>query len=82
MEIYPGFPGARMIYGHDGQVHGVQTADMGVAKGGERKPKFTLGMALTAEATLLAEGCRGSLSEVRRVVGGALGGICLVRQGQ
>jgi electron-transferring-flavoprotein dehydrogenase len=40
-----------------------QTNDFGVAKDGSRKENFTLGMALTARATLFAEGCRGSLSQ-------------------
>lgn len=40
-----------------------QTNDFGVAKDGRRKEGFQLGMALTARATLLAEGCRGSLSQ-------------------
>jgi electron-transferring-flavoprotein dehydrogenase len=41
----------------------IQTNDFGVAKDGTRKDSFALGMALTARATLLAEGCRGSLSQ-------------------
>lgn len=42
--------------------HG-QTNDFGVAKDGSRKDSFSPGMALTARATLFAEGCRGSLSQ-------------------
>lgn len=40
-----------------------QTNDFGVGKDGRRKESFQLGMSLTARATLLAEGCRGSLSQ-------------------
>ncbi|PSC72345.1 Electron transfer flavo -ubiquinone mitochondrial [Micractinium conductrix] len=63
VEIFPGFAGARVIYGPAGDVHGVQTNDFGIAKDGTHKPSFSLGMALTARATLFAEGCRGSLSQ-------------------
>ncbi|KAI7846048.1 hypothetical protein COHA_000414 [Chlorella ohadii] len=63
VEIFPGFAGAKVMYGPGGEVHGVQTNDFGVAKDGKRKDSFQLGMALTARATLLAEGCRGSLSQ-------------------
>lgn len=41
----------------------MQTNDFGVAKDGSRKDSFAPGMVLTARATLLAEGCRGSLSQ-------------------
>lgn len=58
-----------MVYGKDGSVRGVMTNDFGVSKGGSRKDGFTLGMALTAQATLFAEGCRGSLSEVGIALG-------------
>ncbi|KAL4450143.1 hypothetical protein ABPG77_010812 [Micractinium sp. CCAP 211/92] len=63
VEVFPGFAGARLVYDAGGGVHGVQTNDFGVAKDGRRKESFQLGMALTARATLLAEGCRGSLSQ-------------------
>lgn len=63
VEVFPGFGGARVLYGPSGDVHGVQTNDFGVAKDGSRKDSFSPGMALTARATLFAEGCRGSLSQ-------------------
>jgi electron-transferring-flavoprotein dehydrogenase len=63
VEIYPGFAGAAAIYGADGSVRGIRTNDVGIAKDGHHKEGlYTPGMALTATATLLAEGCRGSLS--------------------
>jgi flavin-dependent dehydrogenase len=40
-----------------------QTNDVGVAKDGSLKDSHVPGMALTARATLFAEGCRGSLSQ-------------------
>eukprot|EP00887_Chlorella_sp_A99_P007481 scaffold2.g7481.t1 len=46
-----------------GEDAGSGTNDVGVARDGRRKSSFQRGMALRARATLLAEGCRGSLSE-------------------
>lgn len=63
VEIFPGFGGAKVVYGPSGDVHGVQTNDVGVAKDGSLKDSHIPGMALTARATLFAEGCRGSLSQ-------------------
>lgn len=64
VEMYPGFAGNKVMYTPDGSaVKGIVTNDMGIAKDGSRKDNFTLGMALTAGATLFAEGCRGSLTQ-------------------
>ena len=63
MDIYPGFAASELLL-RGGAVAGVATNDFGVAKDGTRKPTFQRGMELQARATLLAEGCRGSLSEV------------------
>ena len=40
VEIYPGFPAAEVLTGDKGEVVGVATGDMGMAKNGE--PKATL----------------------------------------
>ena len=63
VDIYPGFAASELLL-KGGAVAGVATNDFGVAKDGTRKPTFQRGMELQARATLLAEGCRGSLSEV------------------
>jgi len=63
VEIYPGFAAAEALYGENGEVVGVATGDMGIAKGGEHKDSFTRGMELRAKYTLLAEGARGSLAK-------------------
>lgn len=63
VEIYPGFAASEVLY-RNGGVAGVATNDMGVAKSGAKKDTFQRGMELRAKATLFAEGCRGSLSEV------------------
>src|SRR5215203_5506683 len=63
VEIYPGFSAAEVLYGERGEVVGVATGDMGVAKDGAHKDSFTRGMELRAKYTLFAEGARGSLTK-------------------
>ena len=63
VEIYPGFPAAEALYDERGAVRGVATGDVGVARDGSHKPEYQPGMELHAKYTLLAEGCRGSLSQ-------------------
>jgi electron-transferring-flavoprotein dehydrogenase len=63
VEIYSGFPAADVLYDERGAVRGVATGDMGVARDGSHKPEYQPGMELHAKYTLLAEGCRGSLSQ-------------------
>jgi electron-transferring-flavoprotein dehydrogenase len=63
VEIYPGFAGAEIIYGHDGAVKGVATNDLGIGRDGKAKQSFERGMEFQAKVTLLAEGCHGSLTK-------------------
>src|SRR5258708_5368379 len=63
VEIYPGFPAADIVFGDKGEVRGVTTGDLGVARDGHHKDGFTLGMNLLGKYTLFAEGARGSLSK-------------------
>lgn len=64
VEIYPGFAAAELLTSADGACTGVATGDMGIGKDGKRKDSFTPGLNLRAKATLLAEGCRGSLTKL------------------
>ena len=64
VEIYPGFAASEVLY-ERGAVAGIATNDMGIAKDGSRKDTYARGVELKARATLFAEGCRGSLSQVR-----------------
>lgn len=64
IEIYPGFPAAQLIYHDDGSVAGVITGDKGIGPDGKPTDSFEPGMELRAKYTLLAEGCRGSLTRV------------------
>jgi electron-transferring-flavoprotein dehydrogenase len=63
VEIYPGFAAVEPLFGENGEVVGVATGDMGVARDGHRKASFTRGMALRGKYVLIAEGARGSLSK-------------------
>ncbi len=63
VEIYPGFAATEVLYGESGEVRGIATGDMGVARDGSHKPSFTRGMELLGKYTLFAEGARGSLSK-------------------
>jgi len=62
VEIYPGFAAAEVLE-EDGRVVGIATGDMGIEKSGEHGPNYQPGMELRAAYTLLAEGCRGSLTK-------------------
>ncbi len=62
IEIYPGFAASELLI-EDGRVVGIATGNMGVEKSGEHGANYQPGMELRATYTLLAEGCRGSLSK-------------------
>ena len=63
VEIYPGFAATEILMGANGEVVGIATGDMGVARDGEIKDAFTRGMELRGKYTLFAEGARGSLTK-------------------
>ncbi len=63
VEIYPGFAAAEVLYDEAGAVAGVATGDMGVARDGSHTDAYTPGVELRARQTLVAEGCRGSLTK-------------------
>lgn len=62
-EIYPGFAATEILYNTHGQVIGVATGDVGIDKAGNKTENYQPGMHLHAKQTLLAEGCRGQLSQ-------------------
>ena len=62
VEVYPGFAAAETIV-EDGQVKGIITGDMGVARDGSQKDGYMPGMELRAKHTLFTEGCRGHLGK-------------------
>lgn len=64
--IFTGFAADKILYGEkDGKktVEGVITGDFGINKNLEKKDTFEPGNILKAKITVLAEGCRGSISE-------------------
>jgi electron-transferring-flavoprotein dehydrogenase len=63
VEIYPGFAAVDVETGEKGEVAGVITGDLGVARDGHHKPNYTPGMALRGKYVLIAEGARGSLAK-------------------
>jgi electron-transferring-flavoprotein dehydrogenase len=63
VEIYPGFAAAEVLYDESGRVRGVATGDMGIGRDGKPTERYTPGVELIAKETLLAEGCRGSLTK-------------------
>ncbi|XP_024316838.1 electron transfer flavoprotein-ubiquinone oxidoreductase, mitochondrial isoform X3 [Brachypodium distachyon] len=66
IEIYPGFAASEILYDENDEnqiVAGVATNDVGIAKDGTKRETFQPGVELRGRITLLAEGCRGSLSE-------------------
>ncbi|VAH17323.1 unnamed protein product [Triticum turgidum subsp. durum] len=63
VEVYPGFAASEILYDENQMVAGVATNDVGIAKDGSKRETFQPGVELRGRITLLAEGCRGSLSE-------------------
>jgi len=63
VDIYPGFAAASALCDDHGVVRGVVTGDKGIARDGTRKAAFEPGIELRAKYTLIAEGCRGSISK-------------------
>ncbi len=62
VEIYAGFAGAELLF-EDGRLNGVATGAMGIGKDGAPTANFQPGVELRAKETLIAEGCRGSLTK-------------------
>jgi electron-transferring-flavoprotein dehydrogenase len=63
VEIYPGFAAAEVLYDDHGRVRGVATGDMGIGRDGKPTERHQRGVELLARYSLLAEGCRGSLTK-------------------
>jgi electron-transferring-flavoprotein dehydrogenase len=63
VDIFPGYAAAAAVFDDAGKVKGVQIGDMGIDKDGKPGPNFTAGIEIHAGLTVLAEGCRGSISK-------------------
>ena len=62
-DVFTGFAGSELLFNDAGAVCGVRLGDMGRTREGAEGPNFTLGAEIHAPLTILAEGCRGSLSK-------------------
>ncbi|HEV2331703.1 MAG TPA: electron transfer flavoprotein-ubiquinone oxidoreductase [Gammaproteobacteria bacterium] len=62
VDVFPGFTAAAPLVENE-KVIGVRCGDMGVEKDGSPGPGFAAGVDIHAGVTVLAEGCRGSVSK-------------------
>ena len=62
VDIFPGFPGSELLV-EKGKAVGIKTSDQGLLKDGTPGPLFQPGMRIHATTVMLAEGCRGHLSQ-------------------
>jgi len=62
VDVFAGFAVREAVLDGGGGVAGVRLADMGRARDGTAKPTFMPGADILAPTTVVAEGCRGSLT--------------------
>lgn len=62
VDIFPGFAANQFLIEND-RVCGIKTGDKGLDAAGTPSARFEPGLPIRAKYTLLAEGCRGQLSE-------------------
>jgi electron-transferring-flavoprotein dehydrogenase len=63
-DVFAGFAAAAPLFDEQGAVAGVRIGDMGLEKDGTPGPNFAPGPEIRAKTTILAEGCRGSISKI------------------
>jgi electron-transferring-flavoprotein dehydrogenase len=63
VEIYSGFSVSKCLFDENDRVIGIQTTPQGLDREGNPTPRFENGINILAKMTLLAEGCRGSLTQ-------------------
>jgi len=63
-DVFAGFAAAAPLFDDQGAVAGVRIGDMGLEKDGTPGPNFAPGPEIRARTTILAEGCRGSVSKI------------------
>ena len=62
-DIYPGVSANNVLYSQEGHVMGVETRATGIDRMHRQTDNYQPGMHIHARQTLLAEGCRGHLSQ-------------------
>jgi electron-transferring-flavoprotein dehydrogenase len=64
VDLFPGFPAATALFDESGErVVGMRCGDMGLDAASQPGPNFAAGVEIKARCTVLAEGCRGSVSK-------------------
>jgi electron-transferring-flavoprotein dehydrogenase len=63
VDVLPGFAASEPLFDADGTVAGVRVGDMGLDADGNPGADFAAGVEIRARATLIAEGCRGSIAK-------------------
>jgi len=63
-DLFAGFAAAAPLFDDQGAVAGVRIGDMGLEKDGTPGANFAPGPEIRARTTILAEGCRGSVSKI------------------
>lgn len=64
VEIFPGMSCSQLLYREDGSLKGVVAGEFGFEKDGSKGPNYEPGMELHGKYVFLAEGARGSLSQI------------------
>jgi electron-transferring-flavoprotein dehydrogenase len=62
-DVFPGFAAAEALVDAGGRVTGVRIGDMGLGRDRRPGPNYAPGADIRAGTTVLAEGCRGSLTK-------------------
>lgn len=75
VEIFPGMSCSELIYREDGSLKGVVAGEFGYEKDGSKGPNYEPGMELHGKYVLLAEGARGSLSQIAMATYGLRDGV-------
>jgi electron-transferring-flavoprotein dehydrogenase len=63
-DVFAGFAAAAPLFDDKGAVAGVRIGDMGLGHDGQPGPSFAPGPEIRAKTTIVAEGCRGSVSKI------------------
>lgn len=63
VDVFPGFPVTQCLHDESDHLIGVRCNDMGRTKDGEPGPNYAPGVDIHAKLTVLAEGCRGSVTK-------------------
>ena len=63
VSIFPGYSAHKALFGKDGEVIGIETGEMGRLKNGDKGPQYQPGVPIYCKQLILAEGCKGSLTE-------------------